>query len=183
MARLAADTTSNNTTAWFALAGALGGVLLSSVVAIFSAVLNHRWTRENVRQQREDELAKELREQRRQAYANYILALSRYDTQTDELMSGIRQRASEGQNGATARTAEKPSEISAIYFSLFESYAPALLLASPSVSDKIQVLSARLEAEYRRIREGIVEFRSDADQREIERIAGDLVQLMYEDIS
>jgi hypothetical protein len=49
------------TTAWFTLAGALGGVLLTSAVALTTAVLNHRWQTRNTERQLLQEHLRQLR--------------------------------------------------------------------------------------------------------------------------
>ncbi|WP_420077026.1 hypothetical protein ACOAKG_29255 [Streptomyces sp. JL3001] len=63
----AADTTA----AWFTLAGALGGVLVTSAVALTTAVLNHRWQAQTTQRQIQHERDKQLRQERRETYAKY----------------------------------------------------------------------------------------------------------------
>jgi hypothetical protein len=90
---LAQDTTSN-APAWFALAGALGGVLLTSSVALITAVLNHKWQKEG----RKDEFRKEqirlLRQERNAAYSNYLVAESRLTFQASTFAEGRRSSKS-----------------------------------------------------------------------------------------
>ena len=73
-----AQTTNSTTAAWFTLAGALGGVALTSAVALTTAVLNHRWQKSSSNEQLLREKANQLRQERRDAYSNYWLAAQRY---------------------------------------------------------------------------------------------------------
>jgi hypothetical protein len=74
------------TAARFTLAGALGGVIVTSVVALATSILNHRWARETTERQSSQEWHKELREQRRQAYARYWTTESRYSGELNRLL-------------------------------------------------------------------------------------------------
>jgi hypothetical protein len=69
MAIVAASAVS--TTAWFTLVGALGGVLLTSAVALTTAVLNHRWQTQAAERQLLQEHGRQLRQERRETYARY----------------------------------------------------------------------------------------------------------------
>jgi len=70
------------TVAWFTLAGALGGVLVTSIVGLSTAMLNHRWQGqqaqvsrrwqfEDAHRQLQQEHARRHREQRRETYTAY----------------------------------------------------------------------------------------------------------------
>ena len=78
MVTLAAQSTDNSTAAWFTLVGALGGVALTSIVGIVTAALNHRWQSTSTEAQLKREREKALRQERREAYANYWLADQRH---------------------------------------------------------------------------------------------------------
>jgi hypothetical protein len=67
----------NSTAAWFTLAGVLGGVLLTSVVALTTAILNHRWQTRAAQRQLLHQHARQLRQERRETYARYWLAWNR----------------------------------------------------------------------------------------------------------
>lgn len=92
-----AQTQESTSAAWFTLAGALGGVFLTSVVAIITAILNHRWQKDNVvlthRFEAEDsdaqlaeERRKALRQERREAYAHYWASFYAYQGALDRLV-------------------------------------------------------------------------------------------------
>lgn len=70
-----------STTAWFTLAGALGGVLLTSAVALTTAVLNHRWQTQAAERQLLQEHGSQLRQERRETYARYWSAWNRFTHQ------------------------------------------------------------------------------------------------------
>ncbi|MEV5412993.1 hypothetical protein AB0K60_29680 [Thermopolyspora sp. NPDC052614] len=55
----------------FALTGALGGVMISGLIGIGSAALNHKWQRQAAEQNRLVEQERQLRQERRETYANY----------------------------------------------------------------------------------------------------------------
>jgi len=67
---LAADA-SATTTAWIAAVAALGGVALTSVVALATAVLNHRWQAQAAERQARQERFRQLRQERRETYVQY----------------------------------------------------------------------------------------------------------------
>jgi len=73
---LAAEATNSSVTAWFTLAGALGGVLLTSIVALTTAILNHRWQRQNTENLAHEQRATALRQDRRDVYVRYLTAES-----------------------------------------------------------------------------------------------------------
>jgi hypothetical protein len=68
---LAAAATNNTSAAWFTLAGALGGILLTGALALITAVLNHRWKEEEEHETFARELTKDLREKRQSTYQEY----------------------------------------------------------------------------------------------------------------
>jgi hypothetical protein len=74
---LAAES-SSSTTAWFTLAGAFGGVLLTSAAAIIMAILNHRWQTESANRELLQEHIKQLRQERRETYAQYWSAWNHF---------------------------------------------------------------------------------------------------------
>ncbi|WP_144070104.1 hypothetical protein [Nonomuraea indica] len=60
--------------AWFALGGALGGVLISGAIALITAVLNHRWQSEAAQRNFDWEHSRQIRQERRETYAQYWTA-------------------------------------------------------------------------------------------------------------
>ena len=90
---LAAEATNSSTTAWFTLAGALGGVLLTSIVALTTAILNHRWQRQNTENLAHKEHATALRQDRRDVYVRYLTAESHVWTVYHETLRELRRSA------------------------------------------------------------------------------------------
>jgi hypothetical protein len=80
-----------STTAWFTLAGALGGVLLTSAVALTTAVLNHRWQTQSYQRQLLQEHFERLRQERRETYARYWSAWNRYNHQLRALRAAAQK--------------------------------------------------------------------------------------------
>jgi len=74
-----------NASAWFALAGALGGVALAGVMGLVTAVLTHRWAE----QARVDTYHKEqmhaISEQRREVSHNFLVATNSFWQALDQL--------------------------------------------------------------------------------------------------
>src|SRR5690242_11239486 len=60
--------------AWFALGGALGGVLITGTIALVTSVLNHRWQQASADRALDWEHAKQIRQERREMYAAYWIA-------------------------------------------------------------------------------------------------------------
>jgi hypothetical protein len=69
---------SGTTVAWFTLAGALGGVLLTGLISLVSATLNHRWQAQGSERQRLQDHNTLIRQERRQSYVAYWLAWNRF---------------------------------------------------------------------------------------------------------
>lgn len=60
--------------AWIGVIASLGGVLLTSVVGIAGAALNHRWQNEIREKEREDRLHESRTALRRDAYTRFLIA-------------------------------------------------------------------------------------------------------------
>jgi hypothetical protein len=82
---LAADTTSSSTALWFTLAGALGGVLFTGAFAIVNSILNNRWQERNAKLKGIEEREKQIRQDRREAYASFWSAYQAYERALAEL--------------------------------------------------------------------------------------------------
>ena len=71
--------------AWIALAGALGGVVLAGGLSLATATLNHRWSEEaRVRAVREQD-TQVMRDQAREACHNYLVATNSFYQAIDEV--------------------------------------------------------------------------------------------------
>lgn len=67
-------------TPWIGVIGALGGVLITSLIGLVTAVLNHRWQRESSRGERSDRLQEKRAETIGEAYARYFAAVAALET-------------------------------------------------------------------------------------------------------
>jgi hypothetical protein len=85
---IAADST-GATSAWFALAGALGGVLITSVIALLTAILNQRWQARTGEGALRWEHTKQLRQDRLEIYARYLSAWNRLTQQYREIGNAV----------------------------------------------------------------------------------------------
>lgn len=61
-------------TAWIGVVGALGGVVLTSVIGFITAILNHRWQDASSRDDRSYKWRESKSSLRREAYARFLVA-------------------------------------------------------------------------------------------------------------
>jgi gas vesicle protein len=91
--------------AWFTLAGALGGVLVTSIVGLSTAMLNHRrqgqqaqvsrrWQLQDADRQLQQDRAGRHREQLRETYTAYWSTWNRFSHQLQALTAAVRDRGS-----------------------------------------------------------------------------------------
>jgi hypothetical protein len=74
-----------NASAWFALAGALGGVALTGLLGLVTAVLTHRWAEQaRVDTYRKEEM-RVIRDQRREVSHNFLVATNLFWQALDQL--------------------------------------------------------------------------------------------------
>jgi hypothetical protein len=74
-----------NGSAWFALAGALGGVALTGVIGLVTAVLTHRWGEQARAQADRKELMRAMRDQRREVCHGFLVATNSFWDALDQL--------------------------------------------------------------------------------------------------
>lgn len=67
-----------NTDAWFALVGALGGIVLTGGITLTSAVLNHRWSERASERSSHEQEAREIAERLRGVFHDYLVATNAY---------------------------------------------------------------------------------------------------------
>jgi hypothetical protein len=144
---IAADSAA--TAAWFTLAGALGGVLLTSAVALTTAILNHRWQTQSAERQLLQEHVAQLRQERREAYIQYWSAWNRF---THELRE-VRQEAERlGKIGSAEQVSKSAPQLAARAWALERDWreaADALLLVGGEAV--VQAATAHIETTQRRI--------------------------------
>jgi hypothetical protein len=75
---IAADGASSTTVALFTLAGVLGGVLVTGLITLVTAALNHRWQSQDTERRRLETHNTLVRQERRESYAAYWLAWNRF---------------------------------------------------------------------------------------------------------
>ncbi|MFI5897557.1 hypothetical protein ACIA5D_46470 [Actinoplanes sp. NPDC051513] len=71
--------------AWFALAGALGGVALTGAVGLGTAALTHRWNEQARSRAAHEEEARAMRNQRREACHHYLVATNSFYQAVDQM--------------------------------------------------------------------------------------------------
>jgi hypothetical protein len=118
---LAADASiSGSSAAWFTLVGTLGGVLVTSVMALVTAILNRRWQKQGAEQATVHERVKEIYQGRRKTYARFFEAEGAVLVACRE----IRRRPGE----------EVPEELRPAIDGLSFVYYEIALIASPQVN-------------------------------------------------
>jgi hypothetical protein len=75
---VAAGGAAATTVAWFTLAGALGGVLITGIISLGTLTLNHRWQAQGAERQRLQDHNTLVRQERRDSYAAYWLAWNQF---------------------------------------------------------------------------------------------------------
>jgi hypothetical protein len=75
----------SDTSAWFALGGALGGVALTGLVGLVTAALTHRWGEVSRLATDHAREVRTVRGQRREACHNYLVAINSYYQMVDQL--------------------------------------------------------------------------------------------------
>ncbi|MFC8918365.1 hypothetical protein ACFT5C_21610 [Streptomyces sp. NPDC057116] len=75
--------------AWFALAGALGGVLITSAIALATAILNHKWQTRTAERGVHWEYSRQLRQDRLEIYSKYLSAWNRLTQQLLEVKKAV----------------------------------------------------------------------------------------------
>ncbi len=74
-----------NANAWFALGGVLGGVMVTGVIGLATAALNHRWGEQSRVSTHREQEGRAIREQRRQACHDYLVATNAFWQAADQL--------------------------------------------------------------------------------------------------
>ena len=119
-----AATPNNSATAWFTLAGALGGVLLTSAVALITAILNHRWQMESKTVERGEDRVRQRRQDRREVYARYWKSQEQYRGRLGE---------------ANASRQMDIGSIVAVRLPWLEAYYEVVLIGEEDVHNHVQV--------------------------------------------
>ena len=70
------DMTDNS--AWFALAGALGGILLTGGITLATAILNHRWSEQAGERAHQEQESREAADRLRGVFHDYLVATNAY---------------------------------------------------------------------------------------------------------
>jgi hypothetical protein len=142
---MAAVADTGSTAAWFTLAGALGGVLVTSAVALTTAVLNHRWQTHSVQQQLLQEHLERLRQERRETYARYWSTWNRYNHQLRALRTAAQKLGPSADPSTDPKdrlTQEAPSLVEQAWTAELEWREAAdalLLIAGQAVVEAAQV--------------------------------------------
>ena len=74
-----------NASAWFALAGVLGGVTVTGVLGLVTAALNHRWGEQTRISTYREQEGSAIRDQRRETCHNYLVAANAFWQAIDQL--------------------------------------------------------------------------------------------------
>jgi hypothetical protein len=148
---VAADSTSG-TAAWFTLIGALGGVLLTSTVALVTATLNHRWQTQSRERQALEEHVKYLRQERRETYAHYWSAWNRFQHDLQALRAEAQKHRRPTKDGLKKRAPQVVERAWTAEVGWREAADAVLLIGSQTVvdaaTDHFRTTDARLCAAW-----------------------------------
>ena len=67
-----------DSSAWYALSGALGGILLTGGFTLATTVLNHRWSEKASERSHRDQKTREAAERLRGVFHDYLVATNAY---------------------------------------------------------------------------------------------------------
>ncbi|MFF9908994.1 hypothetical protein [Streptomyces sp. NPDC013457] len=135
----AADNTGSQS-AWFALAGALGGVLITSAIALVTAILNHRWQTRTAERGERWEHTKQLRQDRFETYSHYLSTWNRLTQQLLEVKTVIAALDPAPSDPLEARAripAETAAEFQAATASWREAFNLVFLIGGQEVVDAL----------------------------------------------
>jgi hypothetical protein len=147
---IAAAEAADTTAAWFTLAGALGGVLLTSAVALTTAVLNHRWQAQAADDQGRKERDRQLRQDRRETYARYWSAWNRFIHQ----LRKFQQTALEQQGSGTPITTELTEQTKEAELGWRDAADALFLICGQDVSDAAEAHLYATEDRHRGAEQG-----------------------------
>ena len=96
-----------DTSAWITLAAALGGVALTGALSLATAALTHRWNEQGRLQADREQEVRTIREQRREAYHNYLVTTNSFYQALDQvfLKTGRNEQFDQHEHVRTAITA------------------------------------------------------------------------------
>lgn len=146
-----AVTTADTTVAWFTLAGALGGVALTSLAALGTTILNHRWQARREARQRTEEHARQLRQERREAYADYWRSWNRFNHELRTVSRTVSALGAAADGGGHARDRLAPDLVEQAWMAELAWLTAAdtlLLLGGEAVLD---ATNAHVEATRRKV--------------------------------
>jgi hypothetical protein len=144
----------DTTTAWFALAGALGGVLVTSIVALTTAFLNRRWQREAAGEEVVRERARELRKERRAVYGTCWAGTNRWSAQMLELKGLVAETATAPPIAVTPEIQAKLRTVDALEWEWRQGLAGVYLIAGDEVLERVTEHADKLQLLLQAAREG-----------------------------
>lgn len=136
----AATDNTGNTSAWFALAGALGGVLITSAIALATAILNHRWQTRTAERGVRWEHTRQLQHDRLETYSHYLSAWNRLTQQLLQVKSMVDALDPAPLEPSEARAriaADTAAEVQAATASWREAFNLVLLIGGQEVVDAL----------------------------------------------
>ena len=145
-----AGAAASNASAWLALGGALGGVLITAAIGLATTVLNHRWQARATSQQLRSDHVGWLRQERRKTYGDYWSAWNRL---THLLREIKRQAAAVAPAGTAAIEASTLQEAQDAELGWRDAADAVFLIAGPKVAaaaaEHLLATDARIEAARR----------------------------------
>jgi hypothetical protein len=115
------------TSTWQVLIGALGGVIVTSAVALITAALNHRWQRQSTQDSETREQVKALRQERQAAYARCLIEAHKFHRKVYDL------RIEQDPGTRTPLV----TEISSLDSHMREAYVTAMLVSKDDIAREL----------------------------------------------
>jgi hypothetical protein len=128
--------TTNNSAAWFALAGTLGAVILTGAVTLTTTFLTQRGQREVLQRDLEREKQRELRQDRRQTYQRFWIACNDYMIKLEAAVARARHdspKTTDDQIAGEASKSALPGEARAAQDQWWEARISVMLIGGKAV--------------------------------------------------
>jgi hypothetical protein len=159
---------------WWVVVGTLGGVLVTAVAGLVTAMLTHRWQQERLRLEQRFVSERELRTARREIYARYLLTAQRlFDT-----ANGLYRQHSAAPVEVSDVVARPPAGLSVPLADNEAARVEAMLLATGPVIEALEAYDRALWDLWPRMASGT----DRVGQPESTRLYHRVVQAMHGEI-
>jgi hypothetical protein len=160
--------------AWWAVAGTLGGVFVTAVAGLVTALFTHRWQQERLRLEHGFAAGRELRTTRREVYARYLVTSQRLF----DAAGALHDRSGVASREVTATILSPPGDLRVPLADNEAARVEALLLASEPVRTALEGYDRALWDLWPRLASGT----DRAGRPECTQLYHRLIQAMHDEL-